>query len=201
MNDDRTRILLRLTKHQDPQVALPDWRLDGVTFDDPVETFCQMVGAVGGQVQPAESIESILADPRFESLLPGPDRRVVSCLRGLPGSHSLESIDDPRELNGLPVAWVEGKLGVAESGAVWINEAAIDHRAALFLAEHLVVVLSTTAIVHNLHQAYSQLQEWNEIGATPWGGFISGPSKTADIEQYLVIGAQGPRAHTVVLVD
>jgi L-lactate dehydrogenase complex protein LldG len=47
-----------------------------------------------------------------------------------------------------------------------------------------------------MHQAYERLQgrEYN------FGVFIAGPSKTADIEQSLVLGAHGARTMTVFLV-
>ncbi len=47
-----------------------------------------------------------------------------------------------------------------------------------------------------MHEAYARLAP-REIG---YGLFISGPSKTADTEQALVIGAQGARRCTVFLV-
>ena len=50
--------------------------------------------------------------------------------------------------------------------------------------------------VSDMHAAYARLAE-RPIG---YGMFIAGPSKTADIEQALVIGAHGPRSCTVLLV-
>ncbi len=58
------------------------------------------------------------------------------------------------------------------------------------IAEHLILVVDAGNLVHNMHQAYERLQ----FGETSYGVFVSGPSKTADIEQSLVIGAQGPRS-------
>jgi L-lactate dehydrogenase complex protein LldG len=64
------------------------------------------------------------------------------------------------------------------------------------LAEHLVIVLAESDIVDNMHAAYERLGA--RLGEAAYGCFMSGPSKTADIEQALVIGAQGPRSLTVV---
>jgi L-lactate dehydrogenase complex protein LldG len=86
---------------------------------------------------------------------------------------------------------------VAENGAVWVNDVAITHRVLYFLPQHLALVVPAAKLVHNLHDAYAQLP----IGQTPFGSFISGPSKTADIEQALVIGAHGARSLTVFLVE
>ncbi len=47
-----------------------------------------------------------------------------------------------------------------------------------------------------MHEAMLEIENFNE----GYGVFISGPSKTADIEQSLVIGAQGPLSLTVFLI-
>jgi L-lactate dehydrogenase complex protein LldG len=79
---------------------------------------------------------------------------------------------------------------------VWVTDENLIHRAVLFLAEHLILLIDRRNIVNNLHEAYQRI----EVGRHPFAGFISGPSKTADIEQTLVMGAQGPRMHTVYVV-
>jgi L-lactate dehydrogenase complex protein LldG len=57
-------------------------------------------------------------------------------------------------------------------------------------------VIPAAEILDNMHQAYERLA-FDKPG---FGAFISGPSKTADIEQSLVIGAHGPRSLTVFCI-
>jgi L-lactate dehydrogenase complex protein LldG len=102
---------------------------------------------------------------------------------------------DPRALAGIDLAVLPGTLAVAENGAVWITPARPLDRAASLLAEHLLLVVPARALVPDLHAAYAQI----DIAAQRFGCFVSGPSKTADIEQALVVGAHGPRALTVLL--
>jgi L-lactate dehydrogenase complex protein LldG len=90
-----------------------------------------------------------------------------------------------------------GELAVAENGAVWVSGAGVSHRVLYFLSQHLALVVPASTVVHNMHEAYARLK----IGQSPFGTFISGPSKTADIEQALVIGAHGARSLTVFLVE
>ena len=87
-------------------------------------------------------------------------------------------------------------IAVAESGAVWVVPESDALRQALFLAEWVLLVVRRDAVVATLHEAYAR------IGPPPgpFACFVAGPSKTADIEQALVIGAQGPRALSVALV-
>lgn len=103
---------------------------------------------------------------------------------------------DLRELATLDVLVCESELGVAENGAAWIATSDPTLRAALFLAARVVIVLAEVDIVDDLHQAYERI----DVRAHPFGAFVAGPSKTADIEQALVIGAHGPKALTLVVV-
>ena len=111
------------------------------------------------------------------------------------GTIHLEEIDDLHDLAHLDVFVCEGSLGVAENGAIWVRESQMVYRAAPFLTQHLALVLDKHTLVETMHDAYEQIQ----IDAEGLGIFIAGPSKTADIEQALVIGAHGPRSLTVVL--
>ena len=91
----------------------------------------------------------------------------------------------------------EAMLGVAENGAVWLPDSRLRHRSAVFLATNVVVVLDRTRIVEDMHAAYAQA----DIAREGYGVFVAGPSKTADIEQSLVIGAHGAKSLTILLVQ
>ncbi len=102
---------------------------------------------------------------------------------------------DVHTMAQLDVLVCPGAFGVAENGAVWLGESAMGSRAAPFLTQHLMLVLDRTAIVPDMHAAYDRL----DVAREGYGLFVAGPSKTADIEQALVIGAHGPRSLTVLL--
>ena len=89
---------------------------------------------------------------------------------------------------------VRGRFAVAENGAVYVDAADVDNRADIVRAEHLVLTVSRNALVPTMHEAMRLMPRDSSCG---W--FLSGPSKTADIEQSLVIGAQGARTLHVLI--
>jgi L-lactate dehydrogenase complex protein LldG len=115
------------------------------------------------------------------------------------GTGPWESIDP--EARGADLADTKlyvarGVVGVAEDGAVAVPLGAPSARGALFLCEHLLLVLDPSALEADLHRGLERL-----ASAVPAGTshvWISGPSKTADIEQALVFGAHGPRTLDLV---
>lgn len=103
----------------------------------------------------------------------------------------------PHSFADTDVFVCEAVLGVAENGAVWLPLSRLRYRSALFLATNVIVVLDSEAIVDTLHQAYAHI----DVSEDDYGVFVAGPSKTADIEQSLVIGAHGPKSLTLVLLE
>ncbi|MFP5040276.1 LutC/YkgG family protein [Parasediminibacterium sp. JCM 36343] len=99
-------------------------------------------------------------------------------------------------LENVELAIIPAHFGVAENGAMWITDSLIQYRVLPFITQQLAVVVNKKDIVYNMHQAYER------IAGTQYdfGVFIAGPSKTADIEQSLVLGAHGPKGMIVFLV-
>src|SRR6266404_4686789 len=100
------------------------------------------------------------------------------------------------KLNHVYKAYIKGKLGISENGSIWIDENVMVNRLLPFISEHLVILIYDNEIVLNMHDAYKKI----DIAKTGFGVFVAGPSKTADIEQWLVVGAHGPRSLTVYLI-
>jgi L-lactate dehydrogenase complex protein LldG len=160
---------------------------------DPTDAFCQIVRAVGGHVieTPAAEVEDAL-----RHCYPDASQIASSAPEYTRGTVDLTAVSDPHQLADLDLFVCEGALGVAENGAIWLPESRLGHRAAPFIAQHLAVILDRRHLVPDMHRAYEQLRA-DEDG---YGVFIAGPSKTADIEQSLVIGAHGARSLTVLLL-
>lgn len=100
------------------------------------------------------------------------------------------------ELAAVEVAYLKATLGVAENGSVWLYESQMGNRLLPFICQHLVIIIDRTSIVTTMHHAYKQVDTAKE----GFGVFLAGPSKTADIEQSLVIGAHGARSLIVYIV-
>jgi L-lactate dehydrogenase complex protein LldG len=157
----------------------------------PVERFRAILQAAGATV--VDTPRSALPD--LVSALATVGATVLSTLPQVPSTVSPDP--DARTLAQLQLFVAEARLGVAENGAVWLPGSALANRPALFLAEHVAVALERGAIVADLHAAYARL----DVRSEPFATFVAGPSKTADIEQSLVIGAHGPKRVTLFLIE
>jgi L-lactate dehydrogenase complex protein LldG len=176
-----------------PRPAAPK----GIVYDDPVAKFAEVLQSVGGACVRVGSVAE--ADERLRQLQVYREARAIASLVSGVGESTFEweRAESPHDLKDLDLAILPGELGVAENAAVWIPGKALGrHRVVFVIAQHLALVLSAAEIVNNMQEAYARVS----FERPGYGLFISGPSKTADIEQALVIGAHGARSCTVFVV-
>ena len=168
--------------------------LQGVRYDDVVARFVDMSESVGGRVAAlgtADDVNELIRSIYPEAKVFASNQPEITIAQLNP-----DTVAEARGLNGTDVGIVRGTVGVAENGCVWIPQT-MKERAVCFISEYLVILLSRKDIVSNMHEAYRRIS-FTDYG---YGTFISGPSKTADIAQALVMGAQAARGVTVVLTE
>ena len=122
---------------------------------------------------------------------------IIDTITGETFDEESDSASSAFELEKVERAYIKGTVAVAENGAVWVYESQMKNRLLPFICQHLVLVVDKKDIVATMHDAYDKIN----TGAEGFGVFIAGPSKTADIEQSLVIGAHGARSTTVYVVE
>jgi len=192
----RQDILSDIRQHSIPSAELPNLDQQWISYPDKPRQFADLVQSVGGRCVTVESASAANAD-LSQAELAKKAKKVLSTVPGIGmGNVDLNAIDDPHQLEDLDLAIFAGEFGVAENGAVWVTDENLKHRVAYFITQHLVLVVQENQILDNMHQAYLRLS-FTKPG---YGLFISGPSKTADIEQSLVIGAHGSRSLTVYIL-
>lgn len=197
-NASRSAILSDLRKQIPIEVpALPEV-IEGnwIRYDDPIAQFAGQVKFVGGMCEVVKDVGEVLARlrqyPEFNEA-----KRVYSQVPGIDSQFDLDGVEKPQDLEDLDFVIYPGQFGIAENGAIWLTDSQLKHRVIFFIAQHLVLILPKNALVHTMHEAYSRVK-FEKPG---FGLFLSGPSKTADIEQSLVIGAHGCKSLQVYLID
>lgn len=171
--------------------------LKAITYDDPVKKFIESAQNVSGakviEFKPGDDFNEIIR-------IVYPDAKVISSnLSAIQADMNPDQVKSPSDLMHADVGVVKGYIGVAENGCIWIPQT-MKERAILFASEYLVIILSVQNIVNNMHEAYKIIDETPAFfDKNKFATFISGPSKTADIESALVYGAQAARGVTVIL--
>ena len=190
----REKILAAVTSSKPALVPLPF--VDSTTiiqYDDLLLQFKTVLESIGGTVIVIESLsvirEQIIKQTSECSMV----INTIEELNGIPSRLQYLSAD---VLAGVDFTYIKGSVAVAENGAVWLYECQMINRLLPFICQHLILVIDKQNIVATMHQAYQQI-DTNKEG---FGVFIAGPSKTADIEQSLVIGAHGARSLIVYLL-
>ncbi len=187
----KAEILNSISKNKPPPADLPAPpgfpRHKG---KDLLKAFMVKASGAGSEIVDLDAVEKV------GEWIKQQEKKGKSVINLLEGSKEIfPPILPPDDSDKVDMVVIRGQLGVAENGAVWIDEHDMQIRKLPFLTSHLVLTLLKSKIFPDMHDAYRQV----DLDRSGFGVFIAGPSKTADIEQSLVIGAHGPIKHTILL--
>ena len=193
--NSRAAMLSRLRSQQQELVRLPDIHFP-VDCADLVKRFVDNLKGVGGECNQVRDQEALVVGLQgFERYKTS--TKVISGVSAIRGNVDPGAVTDPHDLADVDLAILPGRVAVAENGAIWLDMSCLGpHRAVFVIPQHLALAITTDQIVPTMHEAYDRVR----LNEHDFGVFISGPSKTADIEQSLVIGAHGARSCSVFLV-
>ncbi len=191
--NSREKILAAVKNNQPAQSKLPEVRSFLKPGTEVLEKYINVLTAIGGVANVVNSyaeIENIVRQEYKEA------QRIISLCNELPMPGGKEKYADPHELETVDLAIMNAQFGVAENAAVWVTDDMLPQRVLPFITQQLAVIINRNDIVPTMHHAYERIGD-SDYG---FGVFIAGPSKTADIEQSLVLGAHGPKTMRVFIL-
>ena len=195
MMNSRESILAAVKQNQPILVPLPSLDVFANNDTPDAERYINTLQSIGGKVIIVKNGVAIadLLKAEFPAAA-----RIISTVASLPISTEVGWQQlNPNDLESVDLAIIKAQFGVAENGSIWVTEKDIEVRVLPFICENLAAILSRKNILNTMHQAYDTIAD-ADYG---FGVFIAGPSKTADIEQSLVLGAHGPKTMTIFLTD
>ena len=189
-------ILKRYRANVQEKYDMPDLSdIKAITYPEPLVQFVKMTEMVGGHVIEVDAGRDV--NVLIRELFPDA-KEIASNLPEITiATRNPDTVGRARDLNGTDVGIIRGAFGVAENACIWIPQT-MKEKAVMFISENLVILLPKSQIVNNMHEAYRRIRFDETYDG--YGTFISGPSKTADIAQVLVMGAQAARSATILLL-
>jgi L-lactate dehydrogenase complex protein LldG len=191
----RETILKAVLENQPTLSALPDISRFSGNAERQVQKYMQVFKSIGGNAYIVENMTAIktIVNENYDG-----EKRIVTTVPELSNRFELISAtSDPHSYEDIELAIIRAHFSVAENGAVWLTEELMGQRIIPYICQHLAVIVNADSIVPTLHEAYEKIG----LGEYGFGAFIGGPSKTADIEQALVLGAHGPLTMSVFILE
>ena len=190
----RDAILAAIKKNTLQKFDYPKWKVNSIQYPDLVKQFISITAAVGGEA--VELPEGMDVNEYILKRYPNMNAIASNMPEITCATLNPDDVEMAQDLNGTDLAAVKGEIGVVENGCVWIPQT-VKHKIIYFIAERLVILLDKKNLVNNMAEAYAKIEQMPKYN---FATFISGPSKTADIEQTLVKGAHGAMETLVILI-
>lgn len=193
--NSREAILARVRQNKPGTTALPEVDFLQKNAKGALSKLSTLLDSIGGKLFLVNGWPEIMSTIKTQH---SGDGIIYS---PIPEIQHLTSQIDQEELDGHNLANVEvgvirAHFAVAENGAVWVTDDQLGNRTLPFICQHLAVVIDESDILPTMHEAYVR----SAGHQYQYGVFIAGASKTADIEQSLVLGAHGPRSMMVFVL-
>jgi L-lactate dehydrogenase complex protein LldG len=192
----KAEILKKIKQNQPSSITeLPDLGVLGSEQFDVLETYKTVLKNIGGDFVEVPDYNAVI---NFIKENYDIEKRIITTLPEFAEIASLDwNNDDPHSLQNVELTIIKAHFGVAENSALWVTDDVLGQRVSPFIAQYLAIIVDKKTILPTMQQAYDKIGN-QEYG---FGTFIAGPSKTADIEQSLVLGAHGARGLVVFLMD
>jgi len=146
---------------------------------------------------PAEVARFLRENNCPATLRMGDDPRLAAMPWSETSLEILHGASDGADVNAVSAAFA----GVAETGTLALVSGADNPTTLNFLAENHIVILPREAIEADYESVFARLRGiYGKGGAPRTVNFVTGPSRSADIEQTLLLGAHGPRRLHIVVV-
>ena len=197
----RKSVTDRMTSH--PRGVIP--QRGQVAPQERLDLFVRMIELAAGSVARLGSLDAVPAEVadflRRHNLPPAVRRGADPRLAGLPweraGTLEVSTAIDAGMLSSVSHALA----GVAETGTLVLTSGSDNPTSLNFLPDNHIVVIDAKDVAGDYETVWQRLREKFGDGAMPRVvNLITGPSRSADIEQTLILGAHGPRRLHVIVV-
>lgn len=187
----KNEILENIRKNKPSFVAYPKHNIKYITYENKTKQFINSLKANGANAKLFDNLNEINSyiNENFK------DKNIICDVKNLmPQHNNALNYIDPHDLSFVNLYITKGHFGVAENGAIWFKSKS--YRTLFFIVEYSFFIIEEKDIFNNMNEACEHIDLENK----DFGTFICGPSKTADIEQSLVIGAHGAKESFVAIL-
>ena len=193
--NSRASILEKIKQNQPSSISeLPNLTFLGLDTFDILDKYKTVLQSIGGDFVEVKDYNAIIDFVKQNYDI---EKKIITTVQELAEIAKIDWLnDDPHTLENVELTLIKAHFGVAENSALWVTDVVLGQRVSTFIPQYLAIIVDKKNIVATMHQAYDRIGN-QEYG---FGTFIAGPSKTADIEQSLVIGAHGARGLMVFIM-